>query len=69
MVNDELSLLGDGQYDVEKGISKKQVIAKVVCVIRKGKKIQMDDFYWIFFEKIWLNIVPFRKLLWNLVKK
>ena len=64
-----LSLIGDGQFDIEHGICADQVIGRAVCAVRKGKKIQKKDFWWVFFEKIWIVVIPLRKVIWNVVKR
>lgn len=56
-------IVGDAQIDIERGIREDQIFAIVTKVYRKGKWIEPGDFWWEFFEKVWINFVPQRKLL------
>lgn len=62
-------MIGDAQPVIERGIRQEQVIAKVNMVCRKGKNIKKGDLIWVFFEKIWLNIIPLRAFLIGLYTK
>lgn len=55
-------IIGDNQTGVEPGISREQIFALVVRVKRKGKLYEPGDLYWDFFEKVWINMIPFRRL-------
>ena len=57
------SLVGDGQSVIERGIRREQVLAIVTAVIRKGKLLKKGCFWWDFFEKVWLRLIPARRLL------
>ena len=61
--NDALYIIGDGQFDIEGPVYKHQVIGVVNRAIRKGKEIDHSDMVWILFEKVWIRIIPIRKLL------
>lgn len=54
-------IVGDAQIDIEKDIRDDQIFAIVTKVCRKGKWIGPGDLWWNFFEKIWINLVPYRK--------
>ena len=54
-------IVGDAQIDIEKEIRDDQIFAIVTKVCRKGKWIGPGDLWWNFFEKIWINLVPYRK--------
>ena len=56
------SLVGDGQSVIERGIRREQVLAIVTAVIRKGKLLKKGCFWWDFFEKVWLRLIPERRL-------
>lgn len=58
---DRYDLVGDAQVLIERGIRADQVIARVTAVRRKGKLLKRGSFWWEFFEKIWLNLVPLRR--------
>lgn len=63
-VHDEfLDMIGDGQTDIEYGVRKEQVFAIVYKVRRKGRLIEPGSFWWNFFAKIWIRIIPVRKLV------
>ena len=54
--------------DMEGPIDKEQVFAVVIKVQRKGKWIAPGDFWWEFFEHIWLHLIPFRRVLMKLYR-
>ncbi|MGN0998722.1 MAG: S24/S26 family peptidase [Faecousia sp.] len=56
-----LTMIGDAQTILEPGIRREQVIAIVTRVERKGKPLTPGSFWWEFFEKIWIRIVPLRR--------
>lgn len=58
-----LFIVGDAQTDIEGPIHPDQVFGIILKAIRKGKLIQKGDFWWDFFEKVWIRIVPLRPLL------
>ena len=55
-----LYLVGDNQTEIEGPIDPEQVFGIVRKVIRNGKLLQKGDFWWDFFEKAWIRIVPLR---------
>lgn len=54
-------IVGDAQIDIEKDIRDDQIFAIVTKICRKGKWIGPGNLWWDFFEKIWINVVPYRK--------
>ena len=58
-----LFIVGDNQTDIEGPIRQNQVFGVIHKVIRKGKVLKKGDFWWDFFEKVWIRIVPLRKYL------
>ncbi len=58
-----LFIVGDAQTKIEGPILPSQVFGVIHKVIRKGKLIQKDDFWWDFFEKVWIRIVPLRPFI------
>lgn len=54
-------LVGDAQYLIEEGIRRDQVLAIVTAVRRKGKLLQKGSFWWDFFERVWLRMIPLRR--------
>lgn len=61
-----LFIIGDAQSKMEGPINQEQVFAIVTKVQRKGKWITVGDFWWEFFEHIWLHLIPFRRMLMRL---
>lgn len=57
------SMLGDAQQQVEHGIRRGQVIAVVCAAQRKGKEQKPGCFWWEFFARVWVRIVPLRPAL------
>lgn len=64
---ERLTMVGDAQTCLEPGIRREQILARVTAVRRKGKLLQRGSFWWDFFEKIWIRLVPLRPLLWRIV--
>ena len=59
---ESLTMIGDAQTILEPGIRREQVIAIVTRVERKGKPLGPGSFWWRFFEKIWIWIIPLRRV-------
>ena len=57
------TLLGDAQTLPEPGIRPDQILALVTKVRRKGKILTKGSFWWLFFEKVWIRLVPLRPAL------
>lgn len=55
-----LTMVGDNQLELEPGIRDDQIIAIVTAVQRKGKRMVPGSFWWEFFEKVWIRMVPLR---------
>lgn len=53
-------VVGDAQTEIEGPIAKKQIFGVVTKVRRKEKLEQSGNFWWDFFEKIWINCIPIR---------
>ncbi len=52
--------VGDAQWQIEGPIMPEQIFARITAVNRKGKWIRPGDFWWEFFEHIWLHMIPVR---------
>ena len=61
--NDGYYLIGDGQQVVEGPIAREQIFAVVCSAVRKGRTQKPGSFWWEFFEKIWIRLVPLRPIL------
>ncbi len=57
---DSCTMIGDAQTQPEPGITPGQMRAIVTAVYRKGRLLQKGSFWWDFFEKVWIRIVPLR---------
>ena len=60
---DAYTMVGDAQTRLEPGIRPDQIRALVIAVRRKGKLLQKGAFWWEFFEKVWIRMVPLRPAL------
>lgn len=56
-------MVGDAQQELEHGIRPEQMIAVVCAARRKGKVQRPGVFWWEFFSKIWIRLVPLRLFL------
>lgn len=54
-------MVGDAQAEIEGPISREQIFAVIIKVRRKDKWMEPGDFWWNFFERVWINIIPVRK--------
>ena len=62
---DGFYIVGDAQKEIEGPVQQEQIFALITKVMRKGKWLGPGDFWWEFFEKIWIRIVPIRGLIRN----
>lgn len=60
---DGFYLVGDAQIQVEGPIRREQIFGLITGVMRKGKWLAPGDFWWEFFEKVWIRIIPLRRPL------
>lgn len=60
---DKYYMVGDAQQEIEGPLRREQIFALITQVKRKGKIVKPGDFWWEFFEKVWINIVPFRRMI------
>lgn len=66
--NGGLYLIGDGERKVEGPICEEQVLGIIHKVIRKNRLIESKDLSWLFFERIWIRIIPFRPIAHSIYK-
>jgi hypothetical protein len=59
-------IVGDAQTVVEGPVGREQIFAVVTKAKRKGKWIQKGDFWWEFFEHVWINMIPLRRVVRSL---
>lgn len=60
--NGDCYFVGDAQQIIEGPIDPSQIFGKITSVKRKGKWIGPGDFWWEFFEHLWINIIPLRRV-------
>ena len=53
-------IVGDAQAEIEGPVAESQIFARIVKVKRKDRLLQPGDFWWEFFEHVWIRIVPLR---------
>lgn len=56
-------LVGDGQVVIEGPIEPEQIFGKITAVKRKGQWIGPGNFWWEFFEHIWIHMIPVRMVI------
>lgn len=56
-------MVGDAQTQIEGPLRRDQIFARIIQVKRKGKIIRPGDFWWEFFEHVWIRIIPLRKVI------
>lgn len=64
-------IIGDGQYSIEGPVMREQIFAIITKVKRNGKWIKSGNLTWVFFQYIWINIIPIRSKIiriYNLFK-
>jgi hypothetical protein len=57
------TLVGDAQTALEYGIRPDQVLAIVTAVRRKEKLLHPGSFWWEFFRRVWIRLIPLRPKL------
>lgn len=55
--------IGDNQTEIEGPIEEDQIFSLIMSVERKGKQIQEGDFWWLFFQHLWLDFIPLRRVI------
>ena len=56
-------IVGDAQTAIEGPVSREQIFALVTRVRRKGRILAPGDFWWEFFARVWVRLIPLRPLL------
>ena len=62
-------IVGDGQTEIEGPVRPDQIFARVTRVERKGRIIKEGDFWWRFFETVWLWVLPICPLIVKLYNR
>lgn len=56
-------IVGDAQTAIEGPVSREQIFALVTRVRRKGRILAPGNFWWEFFARVWVRLIPLRPLL------
>lgn len=62
-----LYIIGDAQVEIEGPVDPSCVFARITKINRKGKWIGPGQFWWWFFQHIWLSIIPLRPYIIKLL--
>ncbi len=60
---DSFFIVGDAQNVIEGPVLREQIFAVVTKVRRKGKLLDASSLTWKFFERVWINVIPYRRVL------
>ena len=60
---DEYFIVGDAQRVVEGPVLRDQIFAIVTQVKRNGRMLTSSDLTWKFYERVWINLLPYRGVL------
>ncbi len=63
---DGFYLVGDRQYAVEGPLKEEQIFAVAQGAKRKGKELSKKSPLWLFYSKIWINLVSLRPFIFSL---
>ena len=55
--------MDDAQTEIEGPVAREQIFALVTKVRRKGRILAPGDFWWEFFVRVWVRLIPFRPAL------
>ena len=53
-------IVGDAQQQIEGPVKREQVFGLITKVKRKDKWLEPGDFWWEFFEHVWIHMIPLR---------
>lgn len=62
-------IVGDAQTETEGPVREEQIFALITKVQRKGKWLAPGDFWWEFFEHIWIHMIPIRRMIMKIYAK
>lgn len=62
-------IVGDAQTEIEGPVREEQIFALITKVQRKGKWLAPGDFWWEFFEHIWIHMIPIRRMIMKIYAK
>lgn len=61
--------IGDNQTELEGPLSENCVFAVVTRVKRNGRLLDSKSLLWLFFSKIWINMIPIRRITISVYRK
>ncbi len=67
--DDGYYIVGDAQNVIEGPVRRDQIFAIITKVKRKGKWIESGNFWWEFFARVWIHIIPFRSMIVKIYAK
>lgn len=56
-------IVGDAQKAIEGPVKREQIFALITKVRRKGIWMAPGDFWWEFFEHVWIHMIPIRRII------
>ena len=62
-------MIGAAQQTVEPGILPEQILAVVCSATRKGRHQGPGRFWWEFFARVWVRVIPLRPRLLRIYTK
>lgn len=62
-------IVGDSQTEIDGPIKEEQIFGLITKVCRKGEWIGPGNFWWEFFEHVWLWIIPLRPMILGMYNK
>ena len=63
------TMVGDAQTSLEAGIRPEQILARVCMVRRKDRLLKPGCFWWEFFQRIWIRLIPLRPGIFAIYSK
>ena len=61
-------MIGDNQRWLDGPYTAEQLIARADVIYRKGKRFEMSSFKMKFFSRLWMSVVPFRRVIVTIYK-
>ena len=61
-----LYIVGDAQREIEGPVNPSQIFAVVTKARRRGKWVEPGNFWWEFYEHVWIRLVVFRPIIFKL---
>lgn len=62
-------IVGDAQTQIEGPVKREQIFALITKVRRKEKWLEPGDFWWEFFEHVWLHMISLRRGLCGVMRR